>query len=295
MKAGASGTRGDLGARLGATVGTLISAGVRALSGASASPLLDAELLLAYATTQPRASILAFPERGVHAAAAERFARMIARRARGEPLAYLVRGREFFSLPLRVSPAVLIPRPETEMLVEEALSSCPRGERRAVLDLATGSGAIALALKRECPELDVVGSDVSAAALAVARANAERLRLAVRFVESDWFAALADERFDLIVCNPPYVASSDSAFDELAFEPRLALDGGSDGLDSLRAVLGAARAHLTAGGVLLLEHGHDQRDALAELATARGWRVAAARTDLAGHARILVLAAEVDA
>ena len=136
---------------------------------------------------------------------------------------------------------------------------------------------------------------MSAAALAVARANAERLGLAVRFVESDWFAALADERFDLIVCNPPYVASSDSAFDELAFEPRLALDGGSDGLDSLRAVLGAARTHLAAGGVLLLEHGHDQRDALAELATARGWRVAAARTDLAGHARILVLAAEVDA
>jgi release factor glutamine methyltransferase len=284
--------RDDFGARSGTTVGALISSGVRVLAGASASPLLDAELLLAHELKRPRSSILAFPERPVHAAAAERFTWLVARRARGEPLAYLVRSQEFFSLPLRVTPAVLIPRPETELLVDEALAHCPRGERRTVLDLATGSGAIACALKHERSELDVVASDVSAAALAVARANAERLGLAVRFVESDWFARLAGERFDLIVCNPPYVASNDRAFAELKFEPRLVLDGGADGLDSLRIVLGAARTHLTAGGLLLLEHGHDQRAALTELAVANGWQLVAARADLAGHARVLVLAAE---
>jgi len=288
----ADGTREHSETRFHATVGTLISAGVRTLVGTSASPLLDAQLLLAYAITQPRSSILAFPERAVHAPAAERFARMIARRARGEPLAYLVRGQEFFSLPLRVTQAVLIPRPETELLVEEALTICPRGERRAVLDLATGSGAIALALKRERPELDVAASDVSPAALAVARANAERLGLAVRFVESDWFAAFSDERFDLIVCNPPYVASEDPAFADLAFEPRLALDGGAEGLDALRAVLASARRYLAGGGLLLLEHGYDQRAALTQLARDAGWRLAAAHADLAGQARVLVLAPE---
>jgi release factor glutamine methyltransferase len=289
---GARGMRDDRRARSGATIGTLISSGVRALAGASTSPLLDAQLLLANAIARPRSAILAFPETPVHAAAAERFARMVARRVRGEPLAYLVRGQEFFSLPLRVSPAVLIPRPETELLVEEALAHCPSGERRAVLDLGAGSGAIACALKRERPELDVTAADVSAAALTVARANAERLGLDVRFVASNWFAALAGERFDLIVCNPPYVAADDRAFTELAFEPRLALDGGADGLDSLRAVLGGARAHLQPGGLLLLEHGHDQRAQLAEMAAATGWRLVAAHADLAGHARVLVLAAE---
>jgi release factor glutamine methyltransferase len=206
-----------------------------------------------------------------------------------------VRRQEFFSLPLRVSPAVLIPRPETEMLVEEALALCPRGERRSVLDLATGSGAIACALKSERPESDVTASDVSSAALAVARANAQRLGLEVRFVESSWLAAFAGERFDLIVCNPPYVASNDRAFAALQFEPRLALDGGADGLDALRAVLGSAREHLTRGGSLLLEHGNDQRESLVELARESGWRLVAARPDLAGHARVLVLEAGGDA
>jgi release factor glutamine methyltransferase len=140
-----------------------------------------------------------------------------------------------------------------------------------------------------------VASDVSAAALTVARSNAERLGLAVRFVESDWFAGLADERFDLIVCNPPYVASGDPAFEDLAFEPRLALDGGADGLDSLRAVLAAASVHLHAGGLLFLEHGHDQRGALTEAAAAAGWQAVAAHADLAGHARVLQLRAETPA
>jgi release factor glutamine methyltransferase len=289
---GARGTHDPRPAHGGPTVGGLVSWAVRALTEASESPLIDAEVLLAFEISPPRSAILAFPDRPVAAAAAERFERAVARRARGEPVAYLVRRQEFFSLPLRVSPAVLIPRPETELLVEAALELCPHGARRSVLDLATGSGAIACALKRERPELDVTASDVSAAALAVARANALQLRLDMRFVESSWFAGLAGERFDLIVCNPPYVASNDRAFAALAFEPRLALDGGADGLDSLRAVLGGGRAHLRTGGRLLLEHGHDQRAELVALAAATGWQLVAARPDLAGQHRVIALAAE---
>jgi release factor glutamine methyltransferase len=276
--------------QLGDTVGGLVAWAVRELTGTSPSPLLDAELLIAFVTGQPRSSVLAFPERPVRTALGDEVERLVQRRVRGEPLAYLVRGQEFYSLPLRVTPAVLIPRPETELLVDEALAHLPRGETRAVLDLGTGSGAIALAVKHERPEANVTAVDVSAAALTVARANADRLGLAVRFVESSWFSALDAERFDLIVCNPPYVASGDPAFAALGYEPRLALDGGTDGLDSLRAVLARARDHLQEGGVLLLEHGHDQRAALVELAGTLGWRVAAAHSDLAGHARVLALA-----
>jgi release factor glutamine methyltransferase len=275
--------------QFGDTVGGLVAWAVRELTGATASPLLDAELLIAFVTGQPRSSVLAFPERPVRLRVGDEVERLVQRRARGEPLAYLVRGQEFYSLPLRVTPAVLIPRPETELLVDEALAHLPRGEVRAVLDLGTGSGALALALKRERPEAIVTAADVSPAALTVARANAERLGLAVRFVESSWFASLARQRFDVIVCNPPYVASEDRAFAALGFEPRLALDGGVDGLDALRAVLAGAREHLTERGVLLLEHGHDQRAALVDFAETLGWRVVAAQADLSGHARVLVL------
>lgn len=271
------------------TIGDLLADAVLALTSAVAAPLLEAQVLLSFVTGRPRASILAFPERPGSEAAADELARLIERRVRGEPLAYLVRTKEFYSLELRVTPAVLIPRPETELLVEEGLARLPAGARRAVLDLGTGSGAIALAVKHERRDCDVTATDVSAAALAVARVNAESLRLEVRFVESDWFGALVDQRFDMILCNPPYVAAGDTALEQLRFEPRLALASGSDGLDALRAVLAAARAHLTAGGLLLLEHGYDQRPALLELAAAGGWRKVAAVDDLGGRPRVLVL------
>ena len=272
-----------------ASVGSLVSWAVRALTDASSSPLLDAELLVSFVTGLPRSSILAFPERPVRNALADELERLVARRRRGEPLAYLARSQEFYSLPLRVTPAVLIPRPETELLVDEALAHLPGGERRRVLDLGTGSGALALAIKHERPSIEVTASDVSAAALTVARANAQRLGLDVRFVESSWFAALDGELFDLILCNPPYVAAEDPAFGKLGFEPRLALDGGADGLDSLRVVLATARDHLMAQGFLILEHGHDQRASLLRLASELEWQLVAARADLAGHARVLVL------
>jgi release factor glutamine methyltransferase len=268
----------------------LLADAARALAPASDMPRLDAELLLAFATARPRSSIHAFPERLVGPDEAAHFAALVARRARGEPLAYITGEREFFSLALEVGPAVLVPRPETELLVELALERCTAVSRARVLDLGTGSGAIALAIKRSRADADVTGSDTSAAALVVARHNAAQLGIAVRFIESRWFDRLAAERFDLIVSNPPYLRSAEVA-GPLTHEPRLALDGGPDGLDAYRAILAAAPRHLEPSGLLLLEHGYDQREALAALALAFGWRVSSRHDDLAGRPRVLTLVA----
>jgi release factor glutamine methyltransferase len=189
---------------------------------------------------------------------------------------------------LGVTPAVLVPRPETELVVELALAALAGIARPAVLDLGTGSGAIALALKASLPEARVTGSDVDAAALAIARANATRLALEVRFVASRWFESLGGERFDLIASNPPYVRAADVR-GALTREPRLALDGGADGLDAYRTLLAEAPEHLAPGGELLLEHGHDQREALVALAKASGWRAAAVYDDLARRPRVVAL------
>ena len=184
---------------------------------------------------------------------------------------------------------MLIPRPETELLVELALVAIEGLAGPAVLDVGTGSGAIALAVKRARPDAQVTASDASAAALGVASANAARLALDVRFVESQWFAALGAQRFDVIVSNPPYVRSAEVT-GALAREPRLALDGGADGLDAYRQILADAGPHLTPAGALLLEHGDDQRAALRDVATAAGWRVVAMHDDLAARPRVLRLA-----
>ena len=231
-------TSDDSAAGVDAT-GAALAAAARTLAAVSATPQLDAEVLLAFATGKTRSSLLAFPERVLEPAAAQRFAASIARRAGGEPLAYLTGEREFFSLPLRVSPEVLIPRPETELLVELTLAAIEGLARPAVLDVGTGSGAIALAVKRTRPDAQVTASDASAAALGVASANAARLALDVRFVESRWFAAFGAQVFDVIVSNPPYVRSAEVT-GALAREPRLALDGGPDGLDAYRQLLADA-------------------------------------------------------
>jgi len=261
----------------------------RELRSSSDSARLDAELLLADSAGISRATLIAHPERFVGATEARRLAAAVERRSRGEPLAYITGRREFYSIALAVDASVLVPRPETELLVEHALTGLPAGKPR-VLDLGTGSGAIALAIKRERPDCEVVGVDVSAAAIAVARANAARLGLDVLFLESDWFAALDGTRFDAIVANPPYVATADPAFASLRHEPRGALDGGPDGLDAYRAIFGRAAAHLNAGGALLVEHGADQRELLMAMASAAGFRIAAIVDDLAGLPRLLVLA-----
>lgn len=274
----------------GPPVGELLSAAETALEGHSTSAKLDAQTLLAATAGLRRAAILAFPERRVSSGQAAAFRRAVERRRGGEPVAYITGSKEFYSLTVRVSPDVLVPRPDTELLVDVALHCLESRPSAAVLDLGTGSGAIALAIKQQRTDLRVTASDCDAAALAVARDNARRLDLDIRFVESRWFEALAGEQFDLVVANPPYVRSGDPHFrSDLACEPRLALDGGSDGLDAYRAILPAAAAHLAPDGVLALEHGYDQRAQLLELAAASGLRHAALREDLAGVPRVAVL------
>jgi release factor glutamine methyltransferase len=260
-----------------------------ALSSASDTPALDADLLLAAVAKVPRSGVLAHPERVLGPDDVRRFHELVARRAAGEPLAYLLGRREFFSLTLEVDEAVLVPRPETELLVEQTLEAL-RGREAAlrVLDLGAGSGAIALALAAARPAWIVTAVDKSRRALDVARANGLRLGLAVEWLESDWFSALSGRRFDAIVCNPPYVATRDCV-GPLRFEPRLALDGGADGLDAMRIVLRGALEHLEPGGRLLLEHGAEQRSKVLALAAAHGFRALGVCSDLGGRDRCVVL------
>ncbi len=216
-----------------------------------------------------------------------RWSELIARRLSGEPLAYLLGTAEFWSLTLRVSPDVLVPRPETELLVEHALAVFAPGPLRYA-DVGTGSGAIALALKKERPAAFVVGFDKSDKALTVARSNALALGLDVSFVASDWLNAVQRAQFDVIVSNPPYIQSGDRclAADGLRYEPRLALVGGEDGLSALRTVIAQAASRLNDGGRLLLEHGFSQGPATAALLRESGFTTIRTHTDLAGHERV---------
>ncbi len=250
---------------------------------------LEAELLLAHVFGTPRARLKSHPEATVEPEGAERFLALIGRRAAGEPLAYLTGRREFWSLDLAVTPAVLIPRPETELLVERALVLRTQAEGRAA-DLGTGSGAIALALARERPRWHIVATDVSAPALTVARANAAALGLTgIEFLAGSWFEPLLGARFDLLVSNPPYVAADDPALGDpaLGFEPTLALTPpAGDALAALRVLAHGAATHLLPGGWLLLEHGASQgRDVRAELVAA-GFAHVRSHRDLAGHERM---------
>ena len=270
------------------TCGAALAHAAHVLAAVSESPRLDAELLLAFATKRTRSSLLAFPERALDAAAADKFAALLrAARARRAARAPNRRARVLLAAARSVRRR-FDSAPRTELLVDLVLTAIKRIASPAVLDVGTGSGAIALAVKHARRDASVTGSDKSAAALSIARANAARLALDVQLVESRWFAALAGRQFDVIVSNPPYVRSTDVR-GALEFEPRLALDGGADGLDAYRLLLAEAVPHLASRGVLLLEHGHEQRAELAALAAAAGWRVAAAHDDLAGRARVLAL------
>ncbi|HUL19025.1 MAG TPA: peptide chain release factor N(5)-glutamine methyltransferase [Steroidobacteraceae bacterium] len=271
------------------TIAALIARGARLLASAGdpmrSSAILDSELLLAHALGGSRAGLLAHPERVVGAAEAARFGELLRRRAEGEPLAYLTGQREFWSLALAVNAAVLVPRPESELLVERALTLLAR-PTGAVADLGTGSGAIALALASERPRWRILATDVSAAALQTARQNATALGLGtVEFRLGDWFAALEGECFDLLISNPPYVAASDPALSALRHEPRLALSPGEDGFASLRVLARGAAQHLHPGGWLLLEHGATQGAQVREELVLAGFAHVRSHTDLAGHER----------
>lgn len=253
---------------------------------------LDARLLLEHVAGCTHATLIASPERPLAAAVAAQFAALVERRALGEPLAYLVGSTGFYGLAFAVSPAVLIPRPETELLVDLALARAaalpPEARVPRLLDLGTGSGAIAVSLAVHLPQAEVSAVERSPAALAVARDNAARNGARVSFREGDWFGPLAGERFDIIVANPPYVAVGDPHLlqNGLPFEPQAALTDGGDGLSCLRAIIAAAPQHLLAGGWLLLEHGYDQAAAVRALLAAAGFSGVASHSDLAGIERV---------
>ena len=216
--------------------------------------------------------------------------RWFERRRAGEPVAHLIEEREFYGLSLRVTPDVLIPRPETERLVELALDHIsPRAPGR-LLELGTGSGAAAIALAKERPGLEMFATDISEAALAVARDNARRHGAAIQFLCGNWFEAVGDTQFDLIVSNPPYVAARDPHLErgDVRFEPRLALVGGEDGMDCIGYIADQGRRHLVSGGWMLLEHGYDQGDRCVELLRALGYCDVADFSDLAGLSRVCV-------
>ena len=253
---------------------------------------VDARVLLQHALQTNRAHLAAHPEQALSQAEQEQFCARVERRKNGEPVAYIVGEREFFGLGFKVTPAVLIPRPATELLVEQALKRLPEHQSARVLDLGTGSGAIAIALAKHRPFARVAAIDMEADALEIAIYNARRLlgdqASSVEFGLSDWFSAVTDEPFDMIVSNPPYVADDDPhlAQGDLRFEPRKALAAGPRGLSALQHIARNAAPRLAPGGWLLLEHGYDQREACIELIVIAGFVNVTTHRDLAGIDRV---------
>jgi len=249
----------------------------------------DAEALLLHVLGQSRSWLFAHADDALDTDVRTAFEALVARRAAGEPVAYLTGRRGFWTLELEVTPATLIPRPETELLVELALERLPRDMACRVADLGTGSGAIALALASERPQAQVVATDASVDALAVARRNAQRLGIGnVRFVQGDWLAPLTGERFALVVSNPPYIEAADPhlARGDLRYEPAAALASGADGLDAIRCIVAGAPAHLDPGGWLLFEHGWNQGDAARALLREAGYVQVFTAQDLEARDRV---------
>ena len=268
------------------SIGQILRLAARTLAPHSDSPRLDAELLLGQLLGLSRSALPARDQDPVSPESERAYEELIAKRARGTPVAYLTGSREFWSLPLRVTPAVLVPRPETELLIERALELVASDERCEVLDLGTGSGAIALAIASELPHWSVTGGDVSPAALEVALQNSRALGLAhIHWLLGSWFEALTAKRFDLIIANPPYIAASDPALAMLSAEPDMALCSGPTGLEALRAIITDAPAHLHLGGWLILEHGAAQGPDVARLLEERGFARIRTHLDLSGKPR----------
>ncbi|WP_343730421.1 peptide chain release factor N(5)-glutamine methyltransferase [Duganella sp.] len=264
-----------------------MSATIASLQRQSVLDALDNRVLLCHALGLNRIALITQSERVLTAAEAQRFAALVQRRLAGEPIAYIVGRREFFGLPFEVNDAVLIPRPDTELLVELTLDRLPFKGR--VLDMGTGSGAIAVALAHTRKDADVTALDVSPAALAVAQRNAATNGARISFLQSDWYAALEDAApFDVIASNPPYIASGDRHLSEgdLRYEPVGALTDHADGLSALRTIIAGAPRHLKPQGWLLMEHGYDQAAAVRELLTAAGYQEVQSWRDLADIERV---------
>jgi len=261
-------------------------------------PASEARLLLGHVLQKPSAWLLAHDDAALDAAALHAFNALVMRREAGEPIAYLLGHREFFGRDFVTAPGVLIPRPETELLVDIALKKLGVGDAAAktetarnapqILDLGTGTGCIAITLALECPQARVTAVDASAAALAIAKENAQQLNATVRFLQSDWYSSVAGETFDLIVSNPPYIAAADAHLTQgdLRFEPPAALASGVEGLDAIRHIIATAPAHLSPQGQLWLEHGYDQAEAVRDLLIAAGFVAIEQHRDLAGIVRV---------
>ncbi|WP_051332125.1 peptide chain release factor N(5)-glutamine methyltransferase [Methylocaldum szegediense] len=274
----------------GITVATAISTATERLRRSSETARLDAELLLARVLNRDRSYLRAWPQKKLSLDEQKRFHALVEQRHNGIPIAYLFGEKEFWSRTFEVSPDVLIPRPETELLVELALATLPMSGTADVLDLGTGSGAIAVSIAAERPLARVTATDLSSGALNIARKNAVRHGVRnIRFRLGDWFDAIAcDERFDLIISNPPYVADDDPHLNrgDVRLEPRLALKGGRDGLDMFRIIAREARYYLKPHGRLMLEHGFDQAEALTNLLSELDYADISRHADLQGHFRV---------
>jgi release factor glutamine methyltransferase len=269
------------------TIESALADAANRLAGSSDSPRLDAETLLACVLDAPRSHLFAHPEEQLAGKVSKEFEAAITRRSAGEPAAYITGSKEFWSLQLKVTTDTLIPRPETELLVEQALLRIPEDQDIRLLDLGTGSGAIAIAIASERTRSKIDAIDSNRDALTVAKENAAQNSLTnVSFLHGDWIEPVQDECFDVIVSNPPYVRDDDPVLDDLRFEPQSALTAGPDGLDAVRRIANDAKSVMATSGTLLLEHGAEQQDAVAAILREYGWTDIECFKDLAGHPRV---------
>ena len=269
------------------TIEDALTDAVKQLAGVSESPSLDGEVLLAWILDVPRSYLITHREDELASESTVRLSNAVARRQQGEPVAYITGTKEFWSLALKVSHDTLVPRPDTELLVELALTLIPKDSACTVLDLGTGSGAIAIAIASERDQCELVGTDSNENALAVASENVERHSLRnIRFMHGDWTGPVAGQSFDIVVSNPPYVRDDDPALEDLKDEPRSALAAGRDGLDAIRTIARDARTVIARNGTLLLEHGADQQDPVTTILKDNGWTDIKCFKDLAGHPRV---------
>ena len=271
------------------TIGEMLRTAARELQATSSTPRLDAEVLVMHACGLNRSGLVTHGHDALTDDQQRRLEKLLAQRRQGIPIAYLTGTREFWSLELNVSPATLIPRPETELLVEKALAHIPQDAEWTIADLGTGSGAIALALAKERPRCRVIATDISPEAIDVARSNAAKFNLThVEFREGNWFEPLTDMKLDMIVSNPPYVRANDPHLEQgdVRFEPEQALAAGPEGLDAIRQIALSAREHLNPAAWILFEHGWDQAAAIGRLLHSLGYRNIVCYPDLGGRDRI---------
>lgn len=250
---------------------------------------LDADLLLAYVLQKPRSYLYAHGEQLLTATEQAQFQALLQRREQGEPIAYIIGEQEFWSLPLRVTQDVLIPRPETELIVEFILAQLPKDKPQSIIDLGTGSGAIAIAIASERLNWKITATDKSPSALAVAKHNAEKFTLShISFIESDWFMNIPSQQFSAIISNPPYIANDDPHLRDLCYEPTSALVAENNGLDDIEKIVEQAKNYLQSSGLLAIEHGYKQLEAVQAIYRAAGYQDISTLNDLANHPRVTI-------